>query len=101
MFFFLAVTLALSVGGARARQAISCSASMGSLPFGTINVLSGARVDAVSTLTINCTGGPKGSGHVVRACASIGPGHAIGHPARRLFNAAAAKSTLRSREARP
>jgi spore coat protein U-like protein len=86
----LLLALALLPGAARAQTAVSCTASIANLPFGSVNVLTGARFDTASALTVQCAGGPTGAGHVVRACVSVGPGHATSYPPRALFNGAAA-----------
>jgi len=79
----------VSLGGAPALAlAPVCSASVGSLLFGTIDVLAGGRVDAVSTLTVTCSGGPADAGHAVRICASMGAGQSASFPPRKLVNGA-------------
>jgi len=86
-----ALFLALAVAGSRCpAQALTpaCSASVGMLRFGNVDVLAGARVDAVSTLTVTCSGGPSDAGHAVRICASMGPGQSASFPPRTLVNGA-------------
>jgi len=77
-------------GAAWAQTAVSCTASMADLPFGSVNVLTGARFDTAAALTVQCAGGPTGAGHVARVCVSVGPGRATSFPPRALFNGAAA-----------
>src|SRR5436190_14758753 len=51
----------------------TCTASMGSMAFSSVNTLTGAAVDTTATMTITCSGG-TGSGQ--RVCISIGAGSA-------------------------
>ncbi len=89
-WFAVLLLVLASLGATRPAQALTpvCSASVGSLLFGTIDVLAGGRVDAVSTLTVTCSGGPVDAGHAVRVCASMGPGQSASFPPRKLVNGA-------------
>jgi len=66
LFFALCVW-----GLARPASAASCSFSISTLDFGTVDTLSGAAVDATATLSINCTNVVLGH---VRVCPNIGAG---------------------------
>lgn len=70
----LAILLGLALCGwvlTRQAQAASCTFSISTLNFGTVDTLSGAAVDATATLSINCTN--VTTGHV-RICPNIGAG---------------------------
>ncbi len=61
-------------------DAQSCSVSMTSVAFGTVNVLPGAAVDTTATVTVTCSGG----GATVRACVSIACGSACDSTSRQM-----------------
>jgi spore coat protein U-like protein len=68
-----AIGFALILFGAAIDQATaqSCSASMGALNFGSVDVTTNATYTTTSTLTINCTGS---GGATVRTCIGFGGG---------------------------
>lgn len=58
-------------GLSRQAEAASCSFSISTLDFGTVDTLSGAAVDGTATLSITCTS--VATGHV-RVCPNLGAG---------------------------
>jgi spore coat protein U-like protein len=59
----------------------TCTVSMGSMAFSSVNTLAGAAVDSTATMTITCSGG-TGSGE--RVCISIGAGSASDATSRKM-----------------
>jgi spore coat protein U-like protein len=82
--------LLLPMIGATGARALTCSAGMTPISFGEVDVLAGARHDSAGVLTVSCADGPQEGGHVVRACASIGPGQSSSYPPRQLRNGSSA-----------
>jgi spore coat protein U-like protein len=82
----LVFILVFPIVAATGASALTCSGAMTPLSFGEVDVLSGARVDTAGSLTVACANGPQDSGHVVRVCASIGPGQSASYPPRQLRN---------------
>lgn len=59
-------------------MAVSCAISPLTGSYGTVDILSGAAVDATATITVTCSGGLLGS---VRLCINIGSGTTAVGPA--------------------
>src|SRR5436190_15593888 len=59
----------------------TCTASMGSMAFSSVNTLAGAAVDTTATMTITCSGGTGGG---ERVCISIGAGSASDATSRKM-----------------
>ncbi len=55
-----------------AAAAISCTASMTNVTFGSVNVLAGTAIDTTATLTITCSGATANTSY--RFCTDIRPG---------------------------
>jgi len=61
-------------------DAQSCTVSMTSVAFGTVDVLPGTAVDTTATVTVSCSGG----GQIVRACVNITCGSACDSTSRQM-----------------
>jgi spore coat protein U-like protein len=59
----------------------TCTVSMGSMVFGSVNTLTGAAVDTTATMTVTCSGG-QNQGQ--RLCISIGAGSASDATSRQM-----------------
>jgi spore coat protein U-like protein len=70
----------LAMLAATQADAQSCTVSLTSVAFGTVNVLPGAAVDTTPTVTVSCSGG----GQAVRACVNITCGSACDSTSRQL-----------------
>ena len=76
----------------------SCTVSMGSMAFGSVNTLAGAAIDTTATMTISCNGG---SGNTRRICISMGAGSASDATSRKMTSGAnSARYDLYSNSAR-
>jgi spore coat protein U-like protein len=86
-FFYRRIRASIRVGilllaipaGALAQ---TCTVSMPTVAFGSVNVLPGTAVDTTSTITIVCSGGTGNAGQ--RVCISIGAGSANDATSRQL-----------------
>jgi spore coat protein U-like protein len=78
-----AFAIALYVSGITAVFAQTCTVSMTTMAFGTVDVLSGNAVDGTATITLVCSGG-SGSAGGQRICISIGAGSANDATSRQL-----------------
>lgn len=81
LFLYGIMAGALTLAAASA-QAQTCTVSMTSVAFGTVNVLPGTPVDTTATVTINCSGGTGNGGQ--RICVSIGCGAACDSTSRKM-----------------
>jgi len=90
-----AVLVSLAAAGA---QAQTCTVSMTTVAFGTVNVLPGTAVNTTATITVTCSGG---SGNQ-RVCVSIGCGSACDSTSRQMSgpSGAMARYDLYSNSAR-
>jgi len=69
--FFLLLA-AFMVAAPREAKALTCSAAVTDVDFGTVNLLSASPTDVAATITITCTAIPLGE--VVKMCPSIDDG---------------------------
>jgi len=80
MFIYGVAAGALSLAAVGA-QAQTCTVSMTSVAFGTVNVLPGTAVDTTATVTITCSAGTGGG---QRVCISIGCGTSCDATSRKM-----------------
>src|SRR5258708_5666470 len=83
LFFMLRTTCVIAGLLAMSPHAFAqtCTVSMGTMAFGTVNTLNGTAVDTTATMTITCSGG---SGNIRRICISIGAGSASDATSRQM-----------------
>ena len=77
----LAAVVWLSASAAATAGSPTCTVSMSSIAFGSVDVLAGSAIDTTATLTVSCSGG---SGAGQRLCISIGAGSASDATSRKL-----------------
>ena len=81
------VILLLTVSTSALAQ--TCTVSLPTVAFGSVNVLAGTAVDTTSTVTVTCSGGTSAG---QRVCISIGAGSANDATSRQLIGPSSTKT---------